>query len=185
VTAPRRRDASRSRELLLEAAVALFAERGFDGTTVRDLGERAGVDPALISRYFGSKTGLYIATVLAEVGEAPPPDLRAPGRLLELLDRVRRRGGGPVFRAAVLPQEDPAVAAAIGEHLHTRLVGPLQDRFVAEGLDRPELRAALGVAAFIGVALARSAGTLDALAQASEDEVAELVAAMLEALAQR
>lgn len=184
VTAPpRRRDAARSRELLLDAAIALFAERGFDGTTVRELGEHAGVDPALIARYFGSKTGLYVAAVQAEIGDVAPVDLRTPGRPLELLDRVTRRGSGPVFRAAVLPQDEPEVAAAVGEHLRHRLVDPLRDRFAAEGVDRPALRAELAVAAFAGIVLARGAGTLAALSEASDEEVGALVAQLLEGLA--
>ena len=62
---PRPRDAAASRRALLDAAGALFHARGYDGTTVREIGERAGIDPALIARYFGGKEGLYLA-VLAE-----------------------------------------------------------------------------------------------------------------------
>ena len=57
------RGAARSHDLLLAAATELFAERGYDRTTVRELGERAGVDPALIARHFGSKAGLYLAAL--------------------------------------------------------------------------------------------------------------------------
>ena len=42
------------------------ASRGSSGTTIREIGERAGVDAALIARYFGSKADLYIAAVAAE-----------------------------------------------------------------------------------------------------------------------
>lgn len=59
----RRRDSARSRQLLLEAAAGLFAERGFDRSTTREIGERAGVDPALIARYFGGKAQLYLAVL--------------------------------------------------------------------------------------------------------------------------
>jgi AcrR family transcriptional regulator len=55
----RRHDAQASREALLDAATALFEARGYQATTVRDIGERAAVDPALIARYFGGKEGLY------------------------------------------------------------------------------------------------------------------------------
>ena len=60
------RDAQASRRALLEAADALFDERGYDAATVRDIGERAGVDAALIARYFGGKEGLYLATLQQE-----------------------------------------------------------------------------------------------------------------------
>jgi len=47
--------------LILEAAERLFAERGFDGTSVRDIAAEAGVNLAMISYYFGSKEGLLSA----------------------------------------------------------------------------------------------------------------------------
>ncbi len=40
---------------ILETAENLFAERGFDGTSVRDIADEAGVNVAMISYYFGSK----------------------------------------------------------------------------------------------------------------------------------
>ncbi len=43
---------------ILEAAERLFAEHGFDGTSVRDIAAEAGVNLAMISYYFGSKEGL-------------------------------------------------------------------------------------------------------------------------------
>ena len=42
----------------MEAAEGLFAEKGFDGTSVRDIAEEAGVNLAMISYYFGSKEKL-------------------------------------------------------------------------------------------------------------------------------
>ncbi|MGW2933009.1 helix-turn-helix domain-containing protein [Streptomyces sp. NPDC001156] len=68
---------------------------------MRDIGERAGVDQALIARYFGGKTQLNIAVLDAEIGHQVPQDLLHPGRVLALLDRVRQHGPGPVFQAAV------------------------------------------------------------------------------------
>ena len=55
----RRHDAGASRRALLDATGPLFDERGFDRATTRDIGARAGVDAALIARYFGSKEGLH------------------------------------------------------------------------------------------------------------------------------
>ena len=43
---------------IMEAAEELFAEKGFDGTSVRDISEQAGVNLAMISYYFGSKEKL-------------------------------------------------------------------------------------------------------------------------------
>ncbi len=59
--AKRRRDREASARALLEAAIQVFAERGFDGATTREVAKRAGVSEALIQRYFEGKTGLLIA----------------------------------------------------------------------------------------------------------------------------
>lgn len=182
VTPLRRRDSARSRELLLQAADELFADHGFDRTTVRDIAGRAGVDPALIARYFGSKTGLYIATLQRDTGATPPPDLLAPGRLQQLLERLERRGAGPVLQAAVREHEDAAAQEAARAELQSRLVNPLAARLAAAGADRPQLRAEVAVAAFAGVALARSAGALDLLAAAGTEELVDLLTELLSAL---
>jgi AcrR family transcriptional regulator len=184
-TAPapgRRRDAARSRELLIQAAVELFADRGFDRTTTREIGERAGVDPALIARYFGGKTQLYLAAVRVEQGETPPADLLEEERLRRLFDWVARRGPGPSFRAAVLPGDDSEVQQAAREYLRRRLVDPLRDRFTAEGLDRPQLRAELAAATFVGVMLVRAGGAFEELAAADSDELLPLLQDLLGSL---
>jgi AcrR family transcriptional regulator len=172
---PRRRDAAASRERLLDAARELFADRGYDRTTARDIGERAGVDPAMIARYFGGKAQLFIATLHAEDGPNPPADLLDPERLASLLDRIGRHGPGPVFQAAVRPYGDPDAQDAARTELQHRVVAPLRRRLADDGDGHPELRAELFIAAFIGVVLARSAGTFEHLAAASTDELLPLL----------
>jgi AcrR family transcriptional regulator len=54
-------DASSGREKLILAAIRLFGRHGFDGTSVRDLGEEAGMSFASIRGQFGSKEGLLEA----------------------------------------------------------------------------------------------------------------------------
>lgn len=179
VTPLRRRDATRTRERLLEAAAVLFAERGFDRTTLREVGERAGADPALITRYFGSKNGLYLAALQEEVRDEVPADLLDLDRLADLLARVAPRGPSPVFRAGVLPHDDADVQETARAVLLDRLVIPLATRLAADGVDRPRLRAEVAVAAFLGIVLSRGAGTLGALAAAGVDDVVELTALLL------
>jgi AcrR family transcriptional regulator len=54
----------RGRQLLLDAARDLFAERGFKGTSTRDIAERAGVSEVMIFRHFGSKANLFQEAVV-------------------------------------------------------------------------------------------------------------------------
>jgi TetR/AcrR family transcriptional regulator, regulator of cefoperazone and chloramphenicol sensitivity len=46
------------RARIRDAAIRLFAERGIDGTTVRDIAQKAGVSPGLLRHHFGSKEAL-------------------------------------------------------------------------------------------------------------------------------
>lgn len=57
--ADRKRDAERSRQLLLDAALREFAAKGFAGARTADIAEAAGLNKQLISYYFGGKEGLY------------------------------------------------------------------------------------------------------------------------------
>ncbi len=50
-----------TRAALYQTAVALFAEQGFEATTLRQIAARAGVSPALVYRYFPSKRALVLA----------------------------------------------------------------------------------------------------------------------------
>jgi AcrR family transcriptional regulator len=54
----RERKKWQSRAAIADAALAMFAERGFEATTVADVAKRAGVSPATVARYFPSKESL-------------------------------------------------------------------------------------------------------------------------------
>ena len=64
--------AQRTRQQIFDAACERFAEVGYEATTIRSVAKTAGVDPALVIRYFGSKQGLYdeVATGIDIVGSA-------------------------------------------------------------------------------------------------------------------
>jgi AcrR family transcriptional regulator len=173
----RRRDATRTREALLRAARELFGLHGYRGTTLRDVGERAGVDPALVARYFGNKLALYLASF--EADDTPPPGRLTAHELIErIVERTERVGPGPLLSAAVAPA-DPEVQDVARRRLTERLVGPVRRGLDETGADRPALRAEVAVAALVGVALARSAGTFDALAGASQADVVSVTAELL------
>lgn len=55
-----------TREQILAAAAGLFAERGFHGTTARDIAQRAGVNLASAHYHFGSKEDLYLEVLRVE-----------------------------------------------------------------------------------------------------------------------
>jgi TetR/AcrR family transcriptional regulator len=57
----RKRDAERTRERILQAAVVEFGEHGYAGARISAIADRAGVNQQLISYYFDGKAGLYRA----------------------------------------------------------------------------------------------------------------------------
>jgi AcrR family transcriptional regulator len=61
---------------ILEAALAAFASRGFEGTNLRQIASQAGIDVALISHQFGSKKGLWKA-VVDDIAERTLPEFRS------------------------------------------------------------------------------------------------------------
>jgi AcrR family transcriptional regulator len=183
--ATRRRDSAQSREDLLAAAAKLFSERGYEGTTIREVGALAGVDPALIARYFGGKPQLYLASLRrGDQGGASsePIDLRDGERLQKLLERVSKVGITPSLYAAVRPHEDAALQAAAVEILEHRVLVPAARAAGEAGLDDARLRAEIATAALVGVVLSRTRGAFDLLGQAPPDEVARLMAKMIGAL---
>ncbi len=122
---PVRRNAERSRQAILDAAERLFAERGFESTSLQEIGAAAGVSRGTPGYFFGSKEALYravldraIATrrdLVAEIGERaaranqPPADtiadfvatyldfLAADRHFLALVDRESLAGGGHLY----------------------------------------------------------------------------------------
>ena len=87
----RRPGESSARGDILAAATAAFAESGYDRATIRDIAARAGVDPALVIHYFGSKDALFAEVLQLPCGRArcshgPRPP--APGRIGETVVRT-------------------------------------------------------------------------------------------------
>src|SRR5687768_3719360 len=53
-----------TRERIIDAAGEIFAQRGFDSTTVRDICQAAGANVAAVNYYFGDKQRLYVEAVV-------------------------------------------------------------------------------------------------------------------------
>lgn len=179
---PRRRDSAASRDRLLKAASDLFADRGYDRTTARDIGERADVDPTMIARYFGGKAQLYIAALrLREESDHQFADILELDRLSEIIKRIvdHDQAPGPIFQAALQPHDDEAAQSAALTELERRIVGPLRERLTQEGYTQPALRAEVLATAFIGVILGRHAGPFKHLAKATADQLVDVLADIL------
>lgn len=112
--------ASQRREQLVDVGRSLFAERGFDGTSVEEVALRAGVSKPVVYQHFGGKEGLYAVVVDCEVQGLLTRFTGAltadsPRRLLEqatlaLLSYVEDEPDG--FR--ILVRESPAQLADSG-----------------------------------------------------------------------
>lgn len=85
-----------ARARIRDAALRLFAERGIDGATVRDIAREAGVSPGLLRHHFGSKDGLRDAC-----------DSYALDQLMQLKEQAI--GKGQMANPAFLPAAHPTV----------------------------------------------------------------------------
>ncbi len=125
--APRPRDAERSREQILDAAERLFAERGYEETSLADVGRLAGVSRATPGYFFGSKADLHRAVL-----ERCFADVRRAVR--EGRDRALASGQTPeVILAGAVADYAEFVAARPN---FVRLIEreALSDRTVLEGM---------------------------------------------------
>src|SRR5580692_10947040 len=181
----RPRDAAASREALLRAAQNLFGQQGFEGTTIREIGEQAGVDASLIARYFGSKADLYIAAVVAEDAEGIPSEYDGLEQIADaVLTRSDRRGPGPILQAIIRSDTSDEMREAALGRLDRRVIGPLAANMTAHGADRPQLRAQVAMSALFGISLGRSLGWFDELQSVPREELVALVVDALGSIAE-
>jgi AcrR family transcriptional regulator len=105
-----------TKDRLLAAASELFAERGFHGTTVRDIAARAGVNVAAGNYHYGSKKALYLQVLRAQFAETRAV-LRARGASPEgQLVRRSRRELVALLRARVNVMLDLLIGPPPGLH---------------------------------------------------------------------
>ena len=135
----RSRDAAASKESLLQAAEELFGQRGFERTTIRDIGELAGVDAALIARYFGSKADLYVAAVAAEdASELYPGGFEGLEQMADtVVSRADDHGPGPIMQALIRLDGSDDIRRAALQRVKRRLVDPLVVDMTARGVTVP------------------------------------------------
>ena len=78
-TEPKKRDAERTHEEILQAAQRLFAERDISSVSVRDIAKEAGVSHGLVQQYFGTRKEMLSAVIRSEVQRFAEAPLPAPG----------------------------------------------------------------------------------------------------------
>ncbi len=146
-----RRPAERRREIL-EAAVSVFGDQGFEGATLADVAARAGVCAGTVTHYFGSKGGLFEAALSErflgdlEGGEALLATHRGSARellggvLTGMWEQLRRPGTIDLMlfglaKAQSFPGATSMMCREIGERWR-RLVAAV----LADGIQRGEFR---------------------------------------------
>jgi AcrR family transcriptional regulator len=149
---------------ILEAAQAEFGDRGLEGTTVRAIAQRAGVDPSLVIQHYGSKDNLFAIAIEL------PRDSTGDDIAARLLDVLEVRLGELPAETRVLVRSmltSPAAASAMKDFLDERvdnLAGAMDG-------DDVKLRAALIVSSILGLTLGRHFLELDALTEISEQQI--------------
>lgn len=90
------RDSEKTRARILDSALALFSNGSYAHVRSRDIAQRAGVDVALINRYFGSKKGLFYAVL--EQLEKERPELSSGDMEKQLCEDFSRRLSGEIYQ---------------------------------------------------------------------------------------
>ncbi|WP_200847050.1 TetR family transcriptional regulator [Microbacterium sp. 18062] len=119
-----------TRDTIREVAGEMFPRAGYAATSVRAIARRAGIDAALVVRYFGSKEGLFLEAVAAQIDRSPffGGPIETLGRrvvrfVLDADDEVRG-----VFLALVRASESRDVGARLQEFHEATFVAPLRER---------------------------------------------------------
>ena len=176
---PRSRNAAASRAAILSAARACFTRDGYGDAGLRGIAADAGVDPALVIRYFGSKERLFAEAV-------------AQGFDLSALLAGGRDGFGERLARYLLSKNDHAGAAAFDPLVallrsagNEQAAGPFRqavdEQFIRPladwlGGDQPAERAGLIAAYLLGLALGRDILRLQSLSGGEIEPLVALVA---------
>lgn len=166
----RRRDKEATKGALLEAAVQVFAERGFDGATTKEVAARAGVNEGLIQRYFagegiGGKAGLLHAILgglcgarLTNCRAAPPAGCLKTELTTFLEHEVEQAKSNRDLLRVMLSRAlvDPAMARSMKQHYQDSRIPFLIERLrpyqgngqIDAGVDLATLAETVAVFAF-------------------------------------
>jgi AcrR family transcriptional regulator len=175
-----------TRSEIVAAAAWCFTSAGYDATSTRQIAAKAGVDPALVRRFFGGKEELFTEVASAVIDPdktvaavtAGPAD-RAGERLIRhvlgLLGDVRQPG--PLLgliRSAVSSEH---AARVLRSFLAGRVLGRIA---AALNVDQGDVRAALAASQLVGIAISRYAVQLAPLAAADDEQMVGWVAPVVQ-----
>lgn len=174
-----------TRAEILGFARELFAAHGYAGTSVRTVAGAAGVDPALVHHYFGTKRDLFLAAlgapldpreVLAHVGAGGLDGAgeRLLRTFLSVWDAEETRLPLLALVRGVL---EPGGERLVADGLLRVVLGPVGSDL---GVDRPERRMTLVASQLIGLVMARYVLRLEPLASASAEELVAACAPTLQ-----
>jgi AcrR family transcriptional regulator len=177
----RRPGPNRTRAAILDAARAAFAERGYDAVSVRGVARAAGVDPALVHRFYGGKEDLFVAAMQLPVA----PSRLVAGLLAEGVDDLGVRLVRTMLTLYETPGTfDPFLAllrAAVSNEAAATLLREFITREVLGRLaavaspDAPALRASLAGSQMVGLMMARFVVRVPPLATTDAETVAACV----------
>jgi AcrR family transcriptional regulator len=165
---------------ILAAARHIFAELGYDRTTIRAVAKAAGVDAGLVMHYFGTKDALFSRAAKLPADELPSGTAEQVAEAL-LTSLAKRLDGEPVASLAVLRSMLTNADAAD----RYRAAGEPQLGRITAAIPTPdaELRASLLSAIVHGVIIERYLLRLGRVADASPDQIIDLLRPCFQILA--
>ncbi|MEU9068214.1 TetR family transcriptional regulator [Streptomyces sp. NPDC048109] len=184
---PPRTESGDTRDRILVTAREEFSERGYEKTSVRGIAKAAGVDPALVHHYFGTKEQVFAAAI--EVAFAPAmdaPEAIADGPLDGVGERLTRFIFGvwenPATRTPLLAILRSAVNNEAAAAVFRRLIAAQLLRRVAAQLNGPdaELRVELAAAQLVGCAMLRYVIKVEPLASADPEQLVARLAPVVQ-----
>ncbi|MBM9504246.1 TetR/AcrR family transcriptional regulator [Actinacidiphila acididurans] len=169
-----------AREAILGVARTRFLARGYDAVTLRSIAREAGVDPALISYYFGSKRGLFGAAMalvtnpaeaIAEALQGDPATF-GPRALRTMLVSWDSAESGPALLGMLRRvAADDDSAALVREVLERELIDRVADRI---GGPHARMRAMAFCTQMAGIIVTRYLLRMEPIASMPAEEVARL-----------
>jgi AcrR family transcriptional regulator len=177
----RRSGPTESRGEILAAARRLFAERGYDGATMRAIAQQAGVDAALVHHFFGTKEQVFVAALELPFQPADVlPQMIAAGPRSEVGERFVRlfltlwrepQGRAPVLALMRSAATNEQAAEMVRQFVTSALLGRLADL-----LGVPRLRILAAASQLVGLVMLRYVIGVEPLASAGEEEIVQLIA---------